>query len=666
MNHVNVVLQSLYPLSPLRAAVFRASPDYRESPSPFFFSTEAFEVSSSNDPLELIFAKIYYDLENDKGATESSIYFADNYLINEASPSTDGTPISISSSSGDVDTPTKSTTDTSTPRITPDEIKAPVSLSSKPVEFFHWLTKELFKDPKYCKLMQWELTTISKGDAGENSFQDYFDIFSIPLTEILSIFSPKPKSISKPLSLQSYLDNFFSHKLETFSATIEGIRQSKSRETFKEFANSPEILSFLISESSSEIYVNPFIELLNGLSYKLTSVIYKEGDEYSVALRQFYFENDETVYKEEGSWIRLHDDEPIREISFDEFSNSIHMAFYMNSECDDLYSSNHLKPSQKIILDCLTKNYKHVISNTIKRQKNNRSNASSSPSPSKQSGAVPSKTKQMSNSMFNLSGQVATFVGDKNINPNQSFSHLTLPALPIKNSPADQAEIEAQLKTILVPNDLSHIKMNLITVGSFNDEEQNEQDDNVTPKISVTINEDSDSDKDYMIQRPIEDDFDFLNKKMNLREGDEPEEFDYFNEVQRKTSSTWETFYLNSSPIPNYHQEEHSDKTSPKPSGLFSGLRDLEIEFGMGKKKSKDQNSYARIDSDPFHKFIDAKLTKSRQNPNYEGIAFDSNLSSKKSSIRSILSEGLFYKPKTSIISKNDVSDGDKKPSGDA
>ena len=95
MNHINVVLQSLYPLFPLRAAVFPSSTDYHRS-SP---------ISSSTDPLELVFAKIYYDSENEKGATDSSIYFKDSYLITEGSIG-GGTPLSISSVIVDLNTPT--------------------------------------------------------------------------------------------------------------------------------------------------------------------------------------------------------------------------------------------------------------------------------------------------------------------------------------------------------------------------------------------------------------------------------------------------------------------------------------------------------------------------------------------------------------------------------
>lgn len=571
MNHVNVVLQSLYSLWSLRAAVFD---------------------SSSSNCLELIFAKIYYDLENEKGATESSIYFNDSYLSTEGSPSshhhTTGALADITSTD-------------SVPIISPAlTAKNP----NEPVKFFHWLSRQLFKDPKYRELMQWQLTTIRQGEHEEKLIEDNYDIFAI---------EPFSSSTSADNSIQSHLDELFARKIEIFSVTIDGVRQEKTREIFKEFTNLPEILTFLITER--EIRLDTSITLPNGNFYKLTSVIYKEQDsgDYSVALRH-----------SDGYWIRLQDDEAIQEVSFDTFSHIAHMAFYTYSTCSfasPCLESLTPKPSQQLIMECLTKNYRHSISKAVKRQLTN--THSSSPTLTRQSSGtapLPSKSKQMTSAYLSLSGQLAYLANfETDIFPSRSDSAkmLTLPTLPIKHSLSDDADIAQQLNCILVPEDLSHIQMNLVTTGPFNNIEaatgEQVRSDRKAAAAAVESGIDP-ADERESSDDFVGDDFNLFKKKISPPKRVESEdgdfELDYFEEVPRKGSSVWNTYYLNISPL---RQQKQPDQ---KRRNCFSGLMDFGTEFNREKERSKAPSAAALTDLEMFKQAASAKITKTLSNGN--------------------------------------------------
>ena len=633
MNHINVVLQSLYPLFPLRAAVFQSSTDYHRS-SP---------ISSSTDPLELVFAKIYYDSENEKGATDSSIYFKDSYLITEGSIG-GGTPLSISSVIVDLNTPTSpylsatsNALDYSPPSTSPSTPNYS-AIPNEPIKFFHWLTRELFKDSKYRDLMQLELTTIHQSENDEKSVDNYFDIFVIPVEETLSSLSIPQ---SRTYSIQSYLDEFFASRAETFSVTIDGVRQDKSREIFKELINSPEILPFLITESG--IAIDPLVTLPNENSYILVSVIYKDQNEYSAAYRST-----------DDSWIRLHDDEASQDISFDSFSQSVHMAFYMNSLCTE----STAEPSHDLIMESLTRNIRHSITKTIKRQISN--------SPPIKSTGIPLKSKRMSNVHLNSLEQIAqtdTLEARGTSPRSKANQFVTLPTLPYKNSPSDDAEIAQQLKSILIPEDLSHVQMNLVTTGSFN---QNDFIEDVHPKRSTVKG----PTKKYNFEPEDEvDSSEFIDDdKMSTGKVDKIEddlELDYFEEVQRKGPSIWEANYLNASSMKQFVHEHPEQKRSKKPASLM----DFEIEFNPGnQRKDPFHDGSTVIDEEVFKRTARAKISKSRGNLN--NIFEDpidlkplslKTLSSKPPSVQSVLSSGLFYRARTSLTAGLPASKDEKK-----
>ena len=475
LNPLNVILQSLYHLCPLRDAVFRK----------FQFPSQS--------PLELIFAKIHYDFEGrNGGSTDASVYFNDSFL------------------------------------------SEPLYDHGDPNLFFYWIFKGLIELEEFRKMIQWELLSIKRtiSTNSEVSIEDHY--------EIITVNRINTKTTT---SLQSYVrEELFASKSEQVTITSNGIATEKTIENYVELVNEPTIAAFKLPRSidSGEEFefpllftVEPVLTLPSGKIYNLAVVILYNPEDlttFSTCLKG----NQSSIQGSPDWWYRLQDDS-IQKVSQEQVLDSAskfgYMAFYLeSSEVTDSNFCDSPKPSQQLIMECLTKNTMHSISKTIKRQ----TSTTNSPPAILRPTNIPIKSKsvsfgtQMDDSSLNLNVD-----GDDSPAPISS-----LPTWPSKSpSPIEMS----QLQHILVPEDLSNAKMRLITSGSF----------------SQLVDLD---DKPSGIG--------------NLEISNQDMELDYFEESEPQTKSIWKSAYLGD-------LGENPLKVQPQPqkAHLLSEFWDFEADW---------------------------------------------------------------------------------------
>lgn len=562
MNHINVVLQSLYNACPLREAVFEKS-----------VHQDTLELSAAFNSLQLIFAKMHYDMENRGEATQASIYFKDDYL-----------------------------------RTAPTTVD--------PNHFYTWITGNLAEiSDKYRKLLQWELFDVKRTveTGSEVVMEEQFNILPVDFTS---------------QSLQSYLDELFQRKREEITVTLDGEGLKRTIETFKELSSSPTIATFLINPRTSEeeLKIEESVFLHGDKEYKLNSVIIYDPQEmkYSTCLRDA-----------KHSWYRLEDDSftPVSlESVLISASKFAVMLFYIESRSMDNSSP---KPSQQLIVESLTKDTMHNISKTIQRQTSN------SP-PSKPLLSLPSKSKNMS-----LRGNSAVFLyGDSSPSTLRSTSTpLSLPTLPLTKTPPPD-EFLTQLESILVPADLSRVKMNLITT-------ETQQVLSSTEASSKLVTKATKDDKREEA-KPRASSFDevglFATTKKELSDDDDLE-LDYFEEVNQqqrpKPKSIWSQHYLPS-------EDSHEKLVEKGRAELFSGLLDFEIDFhDTPHAKSFDDQEHFKANFETEEEadlLLQASLAQVRKTREEGGDLSSTKKHTKKSAkiqkAQSIISSGLFYRSK--------------------
>ena len=548
MNHVNVLLQSLYNACPLRNAVF-------EKPKSSEEISESFLIKN---PIELIFAKIHYDMENGGDATEASIYFKNSYL------------------------------------------KTVVSDDKKPIDFYSWITRDLFESPKFRKLLQWDFLTVKR------TIQTGSEVFIEEQSDVLTIETGEFQSIQK------YLDDLFERKYENIIVTVDGESCEKTVEIFKELTNTPTIATFLIEKNENDIKIEDKISLFDEKEFNLDAVIIFDPQESKYS----------TLVKGTDSfWYRIQDDSFVTKITQETVLISAskfgYMLFYIDANCGSASCSP--KPSQQLIIESLTKNTIHTISKTIQKQSN---------SPPLKPLALPTKSKNM------LNNQLSYPFGEASPSTLRSASILSLPAFPLTKTPPP-VEL-AQLEAILVPADLSNVKMNLVTTGSFHQSEsidtQNEE--------SVGIEE---IEKGNI-------------KRTNSFNDIGDFELEYFEEVPKKSETVWSQHYLNQTPTKTEHRRD-----------LFAGLLDFELEFHethaapTANYQVKFDEKDAEEEAELFIQASLAKIRKSRSG-NEESKTLNTKNQQKKSAkiqkAHSILSSGLFYRAtKSSILPLTTSSD---------
>lgn len=202
------VLQGLYHLCPLRQRIFESN-----------------DKTDSTGPLRLVFAKMYYDLENGKESTDASIYFKDSYL------------------------------------------------KAEPSNFYSMISRDLFSSERFRGLLQWDLQTSKKylETSTETRFEEQSDMLQVDTSKA---------------SLQAFLDSLIKPTVEQVSVVFDGEEQKRSIEVKREFAQIPEIPSFSISHLPEiEFAIEETIILPNGIEYALSVVILNENDKYFVCLR---------------------------------------------------------------------------------------------------------------------------------------------------------------------------------------------------------------------------------------------------------------------------------------------------------------------------------------------------------------------------------------------
>lgn len=577
MNHMNVLLQSLYNSCPLRNAIF--GNDHQPE-------DQQIDFDSSNS-LKLIFAKMHYDIENHRNPTltDASIYFKDSYL-----KAVEG---------------------------------------NDPINFYSWITRELFEFPKYRKLLQWDILTTKKTSENESEvfIEDQFDVLSI-----------QPRTFQ---SIQSFLDDFFETKIEEVVVTSDGESHEKSLIIIKEFVNSPSIATFLIdrqNEFDFNVEETIRLSLIGGeKKYKLNSLILfdddgddadgdnGDGDKYSVCLKA-----------SDSFWYKIQDDSYAKisqELLISLASKFGYMLFYLDTEFEA--SSCSPKPSQELIMDSLTKNTIHTISKTVQKQSN---------SPSLRPLSLSIKTKDMSANQLTFSSPNAA---SPSILDSPSLL-LNLSNFPLMKTPSI-VEL-AQLEAILVPADLSNVKMNLI---------KTDQSEPVAKGSSESIVVEEEEEGEEENRNSFEDFGVFAG---NLKADQDEIELDYFKEIDlpqhksRSSSDIWSQRYLKQN-YPASHKSEHR-------RDLFAGLLDFEMNFheSQATSVSRSLNSHGKGEDEDeeeelFMKATLAKIHKSRGDEGkveeLSGKQMKLKKKNKKSASkiqqdRSMVSDGLFNRPQKS------------------
>jgi hypothetical protein len=578
MNHLNVLLQSLYTSCPLRNAVFSSEAVTLKDEDYHPVTT-----STSSNPLELIFAKMHYDIENrvDVKVTEASIYFNDSYLKSS---------------------------------VTSDD----------PIEFYSWLTMELFQNQKYRKLLEFGVSTLKQSSEMESKvlIEDQFNF--------LSIESQNFKSI------QNYLTDLFSTKIEEVFVTLDGESQAKTLQISKDLFNSPTIATFLIKRGFEDFSVDETIHLKRK-EYKLNSFIILEDDKYSVCLKGV----------KDSLWYKIQDDSFAR---IDQESIVINLAskfgyilFYIDMEYESFNCSP--KPSQELIMNSLTKNMIHGISKTVLKQSN---------SPQLKQQSLPIKTKNMP------SNELAYSTIKSYTSPLSPSSHLNLHDLSLKKDPSTFEF--ANLDKILVRADLSDVKVNLL---------KTDQTEIIEKETSKSV-QDSDEQKDNCDH--FDGDFGLFNESLKGHQDDA--ELDYFKDYdthQHKPSRSmgvWSQHYLkksSASPPPSSPDESSRDH--------FADLLEFEKKFhkshisAAATADNANHHLYERTytekdgDEEMLMKATLAKIRKFRSDVVKSEDYFDSSLNkqmstrkqhkkspSKIQESRSMLSNGLFNRPQKEIM----------------
>ena len=240
MDHINVVLQCLYNACPIRTAVFQ---NYDRKAMPESSGTA---ISS---PLELIFAKMYYDIENNR-ETMATIYFKESFL--ESTTTTD------------------------------------------PSEFYTWITSYLFESLNYRNLLQLRIERSEKSSNGAIRSE-------VSTEETCSIFT-----IQHSASVQAFLKDLFSEKIEeTFVSSDE---ESYEKIISTRLTNLPDIATFLIQRDDENEYfmVEDMIQIEK--NYKLNSFVMLEEGKYSACVRG----NDSNWYKiQDNSFSKIEDQERV-------------------------------------------------------------------------------------------------------------------------------------------------------------------------------------------------------------------------------------------------------------------------------------------------------------------------------------------------------------------
>lgn len=313
LNHLNVILQSLYHLCPLRKAIFNP--------------TVSFDTATlKQNPLELIFAKMHYDYENRNGPTDASIYFKDSYLKNPLHESTD------------------------------------------PYRFFSWIFEDSFGFDSIRNLIQWELLTVKrKVEIGsEVTVSEYTEIIKIdPLTDTNSLQSYFAKTnfehkfeLVSVVSEEKFIERTVESRTEIVrEPVIAAFQLPRSLDSWPE---SPRIFT-----------VEPELTLPNGKNYNLVAVILYDPQQlkFSVCLDRHDADS--------AWWLRLQDDsvqKVSRDSVFVSAAKFGYMVFYLESTANACDSP---KPSIELIIESLSKNTIHGINKTIQRQFSSNSSPSS-------------------------------------------------------------------------------------------------------------------------------------------------------------------------------------------------------------------------------------------------------------------------------------------------
>ena len=364
--------------------------------------------------LELVFAKIHYDQnarDDHDEPTEAAIYFEKSYSYQNLQ-------------------------------------SKHLSSTNSLISFYNWLNEDLLKFPQFRELLQWNFlsTKTNYGRKNEVSHEEKFDHLRV--------------EIFKYSSIKSFIDDFIGLKTENVINTFEGLIQTGIIEYVKEILNVPKILCFqllrVFEDSDSFEEPNPSLSIfsveesliINSETFDLVSVI-------------FYDEMQKTFnvcVKLNNQWHKIQGEtsqKVTKETVWYLASKFGEIIFYLNQSTS--LACPYKSPSQQLIIDSLTCNTIHNIHKSV--QKYSTINKSQSITSSSSSFSHPTKSKSMmrnsSNSNFDNNYQstdCSTF-----INSNSNSNHF-----PLKSSPFSDLEL-AQLNSLLIPYDLSNVKMNLIT-----------------------------------------------------------------------------------------------------------------------------------------------------------------------------------------------------------
>lgn len=600
LNHLNVVLQSLYYLCPLRAAVFKKS-SFNSVP------LDSAASSLKNNALELIFAKMHYDYENRSGPTDASIYFKDPTFY----------------------------------------------VSANPDRFYYLLTTNLVESEPIRNLIQWTFLTKKRTiETGkEVFFEDTYEIITVNLG-------------TEKTSLQAYFDEeFLVPSVDPINAVIFGDSVEISMENQIEIIHAPVIAAFSLPrtldswpETPTIFNVEPVFTLANHKFYNLMAVILYDPieDKFSVCLKT------KTANTEESWWYRLQDDS-IQRVSQESVLVSVskfgYMVFYQEAGSIASFCDSP-KPSQQLIMECLTKNTLHAISKTVKKK-----NSSSSPASGLKTSSAAQmyqKSKNMPHSDYfafssSLSGGYSNSPYGSTI--RSSTSQMTLPSLPSKTPPPIELE---QLKSILVPVDLSDTKLRLITTGSFS---QGDDSIAVKPASKATSRKSSyDDDDDGFL-----DDYSGFVTQESRQSSDSEEqqnvelELEYFDENPRKSGLLKDSALL-------------KDKIPLTRGAAFADLIDFDFKIDEPNPLTSHDEfiSHKLPEDDAAEMFLKASLSHIRKsrfkdlNEEFGSFAIElkpiqskrrekSKKASKSSakvmkSAHSILSHGLFYRSTKTVL----------------
>lgn len=370
LNHMNALLQSLYHLCPLRHAVFESTRN-----------SEPISDSSLTNPLDLVFAKMHYSLQNREEITDASIYF--KYLTNT------------------------------------------------PNEFYSLITRDLFESAvNYRSLLQWDVLTVQRTPETDSE------------VTIAEQFHALPIDSNSFASVQCFLDDFFKIKTEQVFVNVNGENRHKTLQVLKQLSFKPTIATFLLSKHERDFIIEELIYVYDEEEvFNLSSVIlfYPHEERFSACLKG-----------KDSFWYMIQDDSVVRistELALINASAFGYMLFYINGEAEADESLCSTKPNHQLIVESLTKNNIHAISRTVQKQQN-------SNSPPVKPANVSIKSKNMSNGQLNQVFLASPSSPSVRFPISSRYSPLTM----------TQPRVEMELlNEILVPADLSRVKMNLLT-----------------------------------------------------------------------------------------------------------------------------------------------------------------------------------------------------------